>query len=63
MTHDLKKQLAVGAVLVVLIIRFVARLRDLAPEARVKEIRKCLGSLLAIAVMAGFFVYLLATAR
>ena len=62
MTHDLFKALAAGAVLVVLTIRFAARLRGLEPEARTLEIRKGLtGSLLAVAAVAGLFVYLLFT--
>lgn len=63
MSHDVAKLIAVGAVLVVLIVRFATRLRGLAPEARALEIRKGFGSLLAIAAMAGLFVYLLATTR
>ena len=60
MTHDQLKALAAGAVLAVLTIRFVTRLRSMDGETRARELRKGVtGGLLAIAVMAGLFVYLL----
>ena len=62
MSHDLFKLLATAAVLLILIGRFLLRLRGLEGDARDRALKKGLsGELLAIAAVAGLFLYLLLT--
>jgi hypothetical protein len=60
MSHDHVKALAAGAVLLILIARLYLKLRSLDGDSRDRAMKKALSSeVLAIAAVAGLFLYLL----